>query len=68
MTALSFASSSNTQIYFVPNSTFTADITERIQPSRKLFGSMNKQLLTQKDTVDIRRGVLSSDCCEYIAL
>jgi hypothetical protein len=34
----------------VPELNDTADITERISQARKLFGSMNKQLLHKKDT------------------
>jgi hypothetical protein len=34
--------------YFVPELNDTADITERISQARKLFGSMNKQLLGNK--------------------
>jgi hypothetical protein len=34
----------------VPELNDTADITERISQARKLFGSMNKQLLGNKDT------------------
>ena len=42
--------------YFVPELNDTADITERISQARKLFGSMNKQLLgNKKIPVDIRR-------------
>jgi hypothetical protein len=42
--------------YFVPEINDTADITERISQARKLFGSMNKQLLSNKKTpIDIRR-------------
>jgi hypothetical protein len=35
--------------YFVPELNDTADITERISQARKLFGSMNKQLLGNKE-------------------
>jgi hypothetical protein len=42
--------------YFVPELNDTADITERISQARKLFGSMNKQLLgNKKIPIDIRR-------------
>jgi hypothetical protein len=41
--------------YFVPELNDTADITERISQARKLFGSMNKQLLGNKKMIDIRR-------------
>ena len=42
--------------YFVPELNDTADITERISQTRKLFGSMNKQLLgNKKIPVDISR-------------
>lgn len=42
--------------YFVPELNDTADITERISQARKLFGSMNKQLLSNKKIpIDIRR-------------
>jgi hypothetical protein len=34
--------------YFVPELNDTADITEWISQARKLFGSMNKQLLSNK--------------------
>jgi hypothetical protein len=41
--------------YFVPELNDTADITERISQARKLFGSMNKQLLSNKKIpIDIR--------------
>jgi hypothetical protein len=40
----------------VPELSDTADITERISQARKLFGSMNKQLLgNKKIPIDIRR-------------
>jgi hypothetical protein len=51
----------------VPELNDTADITERISQARKLFGSMNKQLLHKKDT-DHPSQALSSDCCEYSTL
>jgi hypothetical protein len=41
------------------------DITERISQARKLFGSMNKQLLGNKK---MPSQALSSDCCEYSTL
>jgi hypothetical protein len=42
--------------YSVPELNDTADITERINQARKLFGSMNKQLLSNKEIpIDIRR-------------
>jgi hypothetical protein len=42
--------------YFVPELNNTADTTERISQARKLFGSMNKQLLNnEKIPIDIRR-------------
>jgi hypothetical protein len=42
--------------YFVPELNDTADITERISQARKLFGSMNKQLLSNKKIpINIRR-------------
>jgi hypothetical protein len=42
--------------YFVPELNDTVDITERISQARKLFGSMNKQLLSNKQIpIDIRR-------------
>ena len=41
--------------YFVPERNDTADITERISQARKLFGSMKKQLLSNKEIpIDIR--------------
>jgi hypothetical protein len=36
------------RILLVPELNDTADITERISQARKLFGSMNKQLLGKK--------------------
>jgi hypothetical protein len=45
----------------------TADITERISQARKLFGSMNKQLLGNK-RYRYPSQALSSDCCEYSTL
>jgi hypothetical protein len=33
--------------YFVPELNDTVDITERISQARKLFGSMNKQVLSK---------------------
>jgi hypothetical protein len=42
--------------YFVPELNDTADITERNRQARKLFGSMKKQLLSNKKIpIDIRR-------------
>jgi hypothetical protein len=42
--------------YFVPDLNDTADITERISQARKLFGSMKKQILSNKQIpIDIRR-------------
>jgi hypothetical protein len=42
--------------YFVPELNDTADITGRISQARKLFGSMNKQLLSNKKIpIDLRR-------------
>jgi hypothetical protein len=42
--------------YFEPELNDTADITERISQARKLFGSMNKQLLINKKIpIDICR-------------
>jgi hypothetical protein len=52
----------------VPELNDTADITERISQARKLFGSMNKQLLGNKDTDRYPSQALSSDCCEYSTL
>jgi hypothetical protein len=52
----------------VPELNDTADITERISQARKLFGSMNKQLLGKKDTDRYPSQALSSDCCEYSTL
>jgi hypothetical protein len=51
----------------VPELNDTADITERISQERKLFGSMNKQLLGNKIYRSISQA-LSSDCCEYSTL
>jgi hypothetical protein len=53
----------------VPELNDTADITERISQARKLFGSMNKQLLGNKKYTDrYPSQALSSDCCEYSTL
>jgi hypothetical protein len=52
----------------VPELNDTADITERISQARKLFGSMNKQLLGNKNTDRYPSQALSSDCCEYSTL
>ena len=42
--------------YFVPELNDTADITERISQARRLFGSMNRQVLSNKKIpIDIRR-------------
>jgi hypothetical protein len=44
---------------FVPELNVTADITERISQARKLFVSMNKQLLSNKQIpIDIRQAIV----------
>jgi hypothetical protein len=63
---MSFASSSN--ILLRAGTQWHRDITERISQARKLFGSMNKQLLGNKNTDRYPSQALSSDCCEYSTL